>query len=51
LKIIGIEIDKKIAEMAPSLQDPFGIIEVACSNNGCVEVLRLASDVIRNVNG
>jgi len=39
---MGFEIDKKTAEIAPSLRDPFGIIVVACSNTGCVEVPRLA---------
>ncbi len=33
---MGFEIDKKTAEIAPSLRDPFGIIVVACSNTGCV---------------
>jgi hypothetical protein len=49
--IIGIEIDKSIAELAPSLWDAFGIIVVACSKTGCAEVPRLASDVIRTLNG
>jgi len=50
-KIIGIELDKKIAEMVPSLRHPFGIIVVARSNTGGAEVPLLAGDVIRILNG
>jgi serine protease Do len=51
LGIIGIEIDKKIAELIPSLRDPFGIIVAARSNTGGAEVPLTAGDVIRTLNG
>lgn len=51
LGIIGIEIDKKIAEKFSGLRDPFGIIVVARSNIGSAEVPLLAGDVIRTLNG
>jgi serine protease Do len=51
LGIIGVEIDKKIAELAPSLRDPYGIIVVARSNTGGAEVPLMAGDVIRTLNG
>lgn len=51
LGIIGVEIDKKIAELAPSLRDPFGVIVVARSNTGGTENPLVAGDVIRTLNG
>jgi serine protease Do len=51
LGIVGIEIDKKIAAMAPELRDPFGIIVAARSNVGGAEIPLAAGDVIRTLNG
>jgi S1-C subfamily serine protease len=51
LGIVGIEIDKKIAAMAPELRDPFGIIVAARSNEGGGEIPLAAGDVIRTLNG
>jgi serine protease Do len=50
LGIIGIEIDQKIAAMAPDLRDPFGIIVVARSSEGA-DIPLTAGDVIRSLNG
>jgi serine protease Do len=50
LGIIGIEIDQKIAALAPDLRDPFGIIVVARSNEAA-DVPLTAGDVIRSLNG
>lgn len=51
LGIIGIEIDKKIAAMAPDLRDPFGILIAARSTDGGAEIPLAAGDVIRTLNG
>lgn len=51
LGILGIEIDKNIAQLTPELRDPFGIIVAARSNAGGSEVPLLAGDVIRMLNG
>lgn len=51
LGIIGIEIDKKIADLLPNLRDPFGIIVAARSNTGGAEVPLVTGDVIRTLNG
>jgi serine protease Do len=52
LGIVGIEIDKKVAAMAPDLRDPFGIIVAARSNEAGAGGVPLATgDVIRTLNG
>jgi len=51
LGILGVEIDKKIALMAPDLRDPFGIIVAARSAGAGVEVPLNVGDVIRTLNG
>jgi serine protease Do len=50
LGIIGVEIDEKIAAMAPDLRDPFGIIVVARSSEGA-DIPLTTGDVIRTLNG
>ena len=50
LGIIGVEIDQKIAAMAPDLRDPFGIIVVARSSEG-TDIPLTTGDVIRTLNG
>jgi serine protease Do len=51
LGIIGIEIDRKIAAMAPDLRDPFGILVAARSADGGADIPLTAGDVIRTLNG
>ena len=51
LGILGVEIDKKIAGMAPELRDPFGIIVAARAAGAAVEVPLNTGDVIRMLNG
>lgn len=51
LGIVGVEIDRKIAAMLPSLRDPFGIIVAARSTGASVEVPLATGDVIRTLNG
>jgi serine protease Do len=51
LGILGIEIDKKVAEMAPDLRDPFGIIVAARSADSGAEIPLATGDVIRTLNG
>jgi S1-C subfamily serine protease len=51
LGIVGIEIDKKVATMAPDLRDPFGIIVAARSNEAGAGIPLQAGDVIRTLNG
>ena len=51
LGILGVEIDKKVAAMAPELRDPYGIIVAARSAGTSVEVPLNAGDVIRTLNG
>jgi serine protease Do len=51
LGILGVEIDKKIAAMAPDLRDPFGIIVAARAAGAAAEVPLTAGDVIRTLNG
>jgi serine protease Do len=51
LGIVGIEIDKKVAAMAPDLRDPFGIIVVARSNEPGAGASLSTGDVIRTLNG
>ena len=51
LGIIGVEINREIAELAIQLRDPFGIIVAARSNTGGSEVPLAAGDVIRTLNG
>ena len=51
LGILGVDIDKKIAAMAPDLRGPFGIIVAARSAGAAVEVPLNTGDVIRTLNG
>ena len=51
LGILGIEIDKKVAEMATELRDPFGIIVAARAAGAGSEVPLNTGDVIRSLNG
>jgi serine protease Do len=51
LGILGIEIDKKVAEMAPELRDPFGIIVAARAAGAGAEIPLNTGDVIRSLNG
>ena len=51
LGIVGIEIDKKVAAMAPDLRDPFGIIVAARSSDAGGEIPLNTGDVIRTLNG
>jgi len=51
LGILGIEIDKKVAAMAPDLRDPFGIIVAARSSESGGDVPLTTGDVIRTLNG
>jgi serine protease Do len=51
LGIVGVEIDTKIAALAPDLRDPFGIIVAARSAGATVEVPLNTGDVIRTLNG
>ena len=51
LGILGIEIDKKVAAMAPDLRDPYGIIVAARSSDASGEIPLQTGDVIRTLNG
>ncbi len=51
LGILGIEIDRKVAAMAPDLRDPYGIIVAARSSDASGEIPLQTGDVIRTVNG
>jgi serine protease Do len=51
LGILGIEIDKKVAAMAPDLRDPFGIIVAARSADAGGDIPLATGDVIRTLNG
>lgn len=51
LGILGVEIDQKIAALAPDLRDPFGIIVAARAAGGAGEVPLTTGDVIRTLNG
>jgi serine protease Do len=51
LGILGVEIDKRIAAMAPDLRDPFGILVAARAAGAGVEVPLNTGDVIRTLNG
>jgi serine protease Do len=51
LGIVGIEINKKVAAMAPDLRDPFGIIVAARSSDAGGEIPLNTGDVIRTLNG
>lgn len=51
LGILGVEIDKKIAALAPDLRDPFGILVAARAAGASVEVPLNSGDVIRTLNG
>ena len=51
LGILGIEIDKKVASMAPDLRDPYGIIVAARSNEASADIPLQTADVIRTLNG
>jgi serine protease Do len=51
LGILGIEIDKKVASMAPDLREPYGIIVAARSNEASADIPLQTADVIRTLNG
>jgi serine protease Do len=51
LGILGVEIDKNIAAMAPDLRDPFGILVAAKAAGTAGEVPLVTGDVIRTLNG
>jgi serine protease Do len=51
LGILGVEIDEKVAGMAPELRDPFGIIVAARAVGASVEVPLNVGDIIRTLNG
>jgi len=51
LGILGVEIDQKIAAMAPDLRDPFGILVAARAAGASIEVPLATGDVIRTLNG
>jgi len=51
LGILAVEINQKIAALAPDLRDPFGILVAARSAGASVEVPLSAGDVIRTLNG
>jgi serine protease Do len=51
LGILGIEIDKEVAEMVPDLRDPFGIVVVARSTEAGGDIPLTTGDVIRTLNG
>jgi S1-C subfamily serine protease len=51
LGILGMEIDKKVAAMAPDLRDPFGILVAARSADASGDIPLAAGDVIRTLNG
>ena len=50
LGILGVEIDRRIAESAKQLRDPFGIIVVARAAGAASEIPIQPGDVIRSVN-
>jgi serine protease Do len=50
LGILGIEIDKKVADMVSDLRDPFGIIVAARSSDATGEIPLATGDVIRTLN-
>ena len=50
LGIIGIEIDKRILELASGLRDPYGVIVAARAAGATTEVPLLPRDVIRTLN-
>src|SRR4029077_5025985 len=51
LGILGLEIDKRVAAMAPDLRDPYGIIVAAKSNEASADIPLNTGDVIRTLNG
>lgn len=51
LGILGVEIDKKIAAMAPDLRDPFGILVAARTTGSGANLSLNTGDVIRTLNG
>jgi serine protease Do len=51
LGILGVEIDAKVAAMAPDLRDPFGILVAARAAGASIEVPLNTGDVIRTLNG
>jgi serine protease Do len=51
LGILGVEIDEKVATMAPELRDPFGILVAARAAGATIEVPLATGDVIRTLNG
>jgi serine protease Do len=51
LGILGVEINDKVAAMAPELRDPFGILVAARAAGASIEVPLATGDVIRTLNG
>ena len=51
LGILGVEIDKKIADLTSDLRDPFGIIVAARVAGTRAEIPLTTGDVIRTLNG
>jgi serine protease Do len=51
LGILGVEINDKVAAMAPELRDPFGILVAARAAGASIEVPLTTGDVIRTLNG
>src|SRR3954453_23405360 len=50
LGILGVEIDRRIAEVATALRDKYGVIVVARTSGATSEVPLLPRDVIRSLN-
>jgi serine protease Do len=48
--ILGVEIDRRVAEAATGLRDPYGIIVIARTAGGYSDVPLRAKDIIRRVN-
>jgi serine protease Do len=51
LGILGVEINDKVAALAPNLRDPFGILVAARAAGASIEVPLATGDVIRTLNG
>jgi serine protease Do len=51
LGILGVEIDEKVAALAPDLRDPFGILVAARAAGTGAAVPLVTGDVIRTLNG
>ena len=51
LGILGVEINDRVAALAPDLRDPFGILVAARAAGASIEVPLATGDVIRTLNG